>query len=153
MPDQLIERANRVLGKYLKKRSDISGITDIVYAVGKAIASTLGIRAKERHSNKVKNGNKRERKIKQQMKELRVRIARISNEIHHRKEHRKATRKEKEILKEIQARISGKKATTSALMIHREQLLDTMRYMKVKLEKMVFKAERVRNNVLFGEDE
>ena len=39
-------------------------------------------------------------------------------------------------------------------MIHREQLLDTLRYMKVKLEKMVIKVKRrVRNNTLFRPDE
>ena len=63
MQNQLIERANRVLGKYLKERSDIPAITDIVYAMGKAKAFTLGISEKERRSNKAKNGNRRERKI------------------------------------------------------------------------------------------
>ena len=88
------------------------------------------------------------------MKELRRQIAGINSQVHRRKEHRNATRTEKEILKKIEARISGKKTTTSALMIHREQLLDTLRYMKVKLEKMVIKVKRrVRNNTLFRPDE
>ena len=51
MQHQLIERANRVLGKYLKEKSDIPGMIDIVFAKGKAVASTFGIRAKERFSN------------------------------------------------------------------------------------------------------
>ena len=110
----------------------------------------MGITAKERRSNKAKNGN---RKIKQQMKELRQWIAGISNEVHRRKEHRKATRKEKEILKEIKARINEKRTTTSALIIYRDELLDTLRYMKVKLEKMLTKGKRVRNNTLFRQDE
>ena len=63
MQDQLIERANRVLGKYLKERSDTPTITDIVYAMGKAKVFTFGISEKERRSNKAKNGNRRERKI------------------------------------------------------------------------------------------
>ena len=78
---------------------------------------------------------------------------RTSNKVHRRKEHRKATRKEKEILKEIKVRISGKKTTSSALMIHREQLLDTLQYMKMKLEKMIIKGKRVGNNALFRQDE
>ena len=75
------------------------------------------------------------------MKELRQWIARISNELHRRKEYRRATWKEKKLLKELKVRRQGKKTTTTALMIYREKLLDKLRYMKVKLEKMLAKEK------------
>ena len=154
MPDELVKRSNRVLSKHLDEKSDIPEITDFVYAMGKAVASTLGIKTKEKRQNiKAKGGNRRERKTKCEMKELRQWIARISNELQRRKEHRRATWKEKNLLKELKVRIQGKKTTTTALMIHREKLLDKLRYMKVKLEKMLAKGKRVRNNLLFRKDE
>lgn len=72
MPDELVKRSNRVLSKYLDEKSEIPEISDFVYAMGKAVASTLGIKAKEkRQNNKAKDGNRRERKVKCEMKELR----------------------------------------------------------------------------------
>ena len=154
MPDELVKRSNRVVSKYLDGKSDIPEISGFVYAMGKAIASTLGIKAKEkRQSNKAKGGNRRERKFKCEMKELRQWIARISNEVNRRKEHRKATWKEKQLLKELKVRIQGKNTTTTALMIHREELLDKLWHMKVKLEKMLVKGKRAKNNALFRKDE
>ena len=154
MPDELVERSNRVLGKYFNEDRDIPEVTDFVYAMGKAIASILGIKTKvSKEKLKSKGGNRRERKVKREMKELRKWIARISNEVHRRKEHRKASWKEKKFLKELELRIEGKKTTTVALMTYREQLLDQLRYMKVKLEKMMVKGKRVKNNALFRKDE
>ena len=73
--------------------------------------------------------------------------------MHRRKEHRKASWKEEKFLKELELRIEGKKATTVALMTYREQLLDQLWYMKVKLEKMMVKGKGVKNTVLFRKDE
>ena len=36
MPDELVERSNRVLRKYFSEASDIPEVTDFVYAVGKS---------------------------------------------------------------------------------------------------------------------
>ena len=79
---------------------EIPEITDVVYAMGKAIAEKIGIMKKDRRQKKKPgNGNKRELKLKAEMKQLRQKVARISNEMHRRKEKRKATKRErKEIL-------------------------------------------------------
>ena len=64
MPDELVKRSNRVLSKYLDEKSDIPEVTDFVYAMGKAVASTLGIKTKKKRQNiKAKGGNRRERKL------------------------------------------------------------------------------------------
>ena len=151
MPDELVERSNRVLGKYFNEDRDIPEATDFVYAMGKAIALILGIKTKvSKEKLKSKGGNRRERKVKREMKELRKWIAQISNR---RKEHRKASWKENKLLKELELRIEGKKTTTVALMTYRELLLDQLQYMKVKLKKMMVKGKRVKNNALFRKDE
>ena len=154
MQEELVERSNRVLGKYFNEDRDIPEVTDFVYAMGKAIASILGIKTKvSKEKLKSKGGNRRERRVKREMKESRKWIVRISNEVHRRKKHRKASWKENKVLKELQLRLEGKKTTTVALMTYREQLLDQLRYMKVKLEKMMVKGKRVKNNALFRKDE
>ena len=68
----------------------------MVYAMRKAIAEKIGITKKDRQQKKKPgNGNRRERKLKAEMKQLSQKIARISNEMHRRKEKRKATKREK----------------------------------------------------------
>ena len=63
----------------------IPEIPDKVYAVGRAIERKMSIAQKEK-KGKVKrkptNGNRRERKLKAEMKELRQRIARANNELY-----------------------------------------------------------------------
>ena len=76
MNEVLIESKN----KFLKNNDEIQAITDAVYVMGNAVAKKMGIRKKER-SNKAKDGNRRERKIKDEIKELRRKTAQISNEL------------------------------------------------------------------------
>ena len=74
---------------------EIPEITDVVYAMGKAIAEKIGITKKDRQQKKKPgNGNRRERKLKAEIKQLRQKIARISNEMHRRKEKQRKGRKE-----------------------------------------------------------
>ena len=96
------ESAERILGKYLKDVDEIPEITDVVYAVGKAIAEKIGITKKDRQQKKKPgNGNRREHKLKAEMRQLCQKIARISNEMHRRKEKRKAMKREKRNLADL----------------------------------------------------
>ena len=84
MPIELQESADRILDQYLHGVDTIPEITDKGYAMGRAIERKMGIAQKEK-KDKVKrkptNGNRRERKLKAEMKELRQRIARTNNEL------------------------------------------------------------------------
>ena len=81
----------------------IPEVCDKVYAMGRDIASQLGVRVDKELPGKKKGnaegGNRRERKLKKEIKELRQKIAKTSNELYRRKQRRKATAKEKAILK------------------------------------------------------
>ena len=56
-------------------------ITDAVYAMGKAIVMIVKIKGKKR-KRKASGGNRRERKLKNKMKELFQLIARTGNELY-----------------------------------------------------------------------
>ena len=77
------ESTNRILDEYLHGDENIPEITDKVYVTGMAIAIKSGIVQKQanyRRKNKSSNGNRRERKLKGEMKRLGQQIARTSNE-------------------------------------------------------------------------
>ena len=79
------ERANKILNLYLENVDTIFEITDMVYAMGKAVAYTLGVKPKEKNQRRAKKAegeNRRERKLKAEMKRLRQDIARAGNELH-----------------------------------------------------------------------
>ena len=93
------ESANKILNLYLTNTDTIPEITDMMYAMGKAVAYAMGVKPKDknqRRARKAQGGNRRERKLKAEMKSLRQDIARAGNELHRRKQQRKATKKEKE---------------------------------------------------------
>ena len=124
--------------------------------MGRAIASKLGVRVDKEQPGKKKGnaegGNRRERKLKKEIKELRQKIAKTSNELYRRKQRRKATAKEKAILKELRTK-SQKDATSSNLRKVREIWLDQMRYKKVKLAKYTEKRRRKQDNIMFQRDQ
>ena len=71
MSDEIQERANKILLLYLPNADTISEITNILYAMGKAIGYAAGIKPKEGNENRPKNaegGNRRERKLKAELK-------------------------------------------------------------------------------------
>ena len=82
LTDELQKSANKILKIYLKiylKSADtLPEVTDIVYAMEKAIGSHLGVKQRDNHSTckrRGDGGNRRERKLKKEMKELRQNIA------------------------------------------------------------------------------
>ena len=94
--DEIQERANKILRLYLPSADTIPEITDIVYAMGKAIGYATEIKPKEGNENrpkKAEGGNRREHKLKAEMKDLRQDVARAKNELHSQKQQRKSTKK------------------------------------------------------------
>ena len=69
MPTVTQESAEPIPGKYLEVVNEIPEITDIVYAVGIAIAEKMRIKKKkEPRKSRPGNGNTRERKMKTEIK-------------------------------------------------------------------------------------
>ena len=123
--------------------------------MGKAIAFKLGMKQPKRNGAAKKDangGNRRERKLKKEIKELRQWIASTSKELFRRKVKRKATKKEKEILKQLKVQM-GKELTSNKLKIAKEQWVDKLRYKKVKLEKCIEKRKRKQDNIKFQREQ
>ena len=96
MSDEIQERTNKILRLYLPSTDTIPEITNIVYAMGEAIGCATGMKPKEGNGNrprKAEGGNRRERKLKAEMKEPRQDKARAGNELYRRKQQRKSTKK------------------------------------------------------------
>ena len=89
VPIELQEKADSILGHYLRGVDTIPEITDKVYAMGKAVEIKMGLPQNVSSRNgrqKPSNGNRRVKKIKREMKVLRQSIARAGNELHRRKQ-------------------------------------------------------------------
>ena len=106
-------------------------------------------KVKDRSAN---GENKREQKLKKEIKELRQIVAKMSNELYKRRQWRKATMKEKKINKELKFLIE-KDASTYNLRNAREQWLDKLRYKKIKLAKCEEKQRRKEDNIMFQWDQ
>ena len=77
---------------YLPNADTIPEITDIVFAMGKAVVCTMRVKPKQknqRRARKAEGGNRRERKLKAEIKRLRQDIARAGNELHRRKQQKR----------------------------------------------------------------
>ena len=156
MDSEIQERANKVLRLYLPSADTIPEITNIIYSMGKAVGHATGVKLKERNENgarKAEGGNRRERKLRTEMKRLRQDIARAGNELRRWKQQRKATKKEKEIIKHLRTSMNGQEVTPKNLLVVKEQWLDKLRYKKVKLEKWVEKRNRKKDNIRFQKDQ
>ena len=156
LDNQLKESAKRILSVYLKEVDTIPEICDKVYAMGRAIGIKLGKLVEVNHGNRKKrfmNGdNRREPKLKKEIKQLRQVVAKASNELYRRRTRRKATKKETKIIKELKALI-GKETTSYNLRNAREQWLDTLRYKNIKFSKCEEKRRRKQDNVMFQRDQ
>ena len=100
---------------YLKEADTIPEIYDKVYAMGRAIGFKLGkLVGSDKGERKKKSanvGNRRERKLKKEIKDLCQIVAKTSNELYRRRQRRKATKKKKDIIKEL--RVLVDKNTTN----------------------------------------
>ena len=151
---EIQESVNRIMSCYNRGKHTIPSITDKIYAMGKATEKKMGIDPNEKKNTKrLKNGNKRERKLEVEIKELRQLIARTSNEIYRRKQRRKGTPKDKKILKQLKKTMNETEPTTSVLMKHKELWIDEIRYKRVKLVKMIERGKRIMDNKIFERDQ
>ena len=95
----------------------------------------------DREKKSANGGNRWERNLKKEIKELRQIVAKTSNKLYRRRQRRKAIKKEKEIIKELRVLI-GKDTTNYNLRNAKEQWLDRLRYKKMKLAKCEKKTEK-----------
>ena len=67
LPKEIQESANRIMSCYIRGKNTIPNVTDKVYAMGKATKKKMGIdpNEKKKHtSKKLKNENRRKKKVK-----------------------------------------------------------------------------------------
>ena len=115
LPKDIQESANRIMSYYIRGEDGNPIITDQVYAMGKAIEKKMRIdtNEKKKHiSKRLQNGNRRERKLKAEIKQLRQLLASTSNEIYRRKQRRNGTPKEKKIIKQLKKTMNETELTT-----------------------------------------
>ena len=82
---------------------------------GKSFEKKIGIdpNEKKKHTSKIsKNGNKRERKLKAEIKEPRQLIARTISEIYRRKQRKMGKPKKKKILKQLKITMNETELTS-----------------------------------------
>ena len=156
LTDELKTSANKILSIYLLNTDSIPEITDKVYAMGRAVSFKLGVGQREQNGDrkqKPKEGNRRERKLKLEMKELRQGITRISNELHQRKVRRKASNKEKAILGNLKAKLNDVQLNSQKLRMVKEEGIDKLRYKKVKMQKYIEKRNKIQDNIMYQRDQ
>ena len=87
---------------------------------------------------KAEGSNRREHKVKAELKELKQDVVRVGNELHRQKQQRKSIKKEKRIMKELVAKINGKENTSKNLRIVKEQWLDKKHNIMFQRDQKVF---------------
>ena len=97
-------------------------------------------------------GNRQERKLKKEIKELRHIVAETSNELYRRRPQGKVTKKKTEIIKKLRVLID-KGTTNYNLRNAREQWLDKLTYKNIKMAKCEEKRRRKQNNIMFQWDQ
>ena len=90
------ERAKKILPVHLRKTISFDKLTNVIYAIACAIKTSM---SKKSSNNKPQKKNGQIVKCKQQLRELRQKVARASHEIHRRKSKQKLTEKERSIMK------------------------------------------------------
>ena len=78
----------------MEQTNDICKITEAVYAMGRNTEERMGIKKKDYQKNNKTSGNRRIQKIEKELKDTRIMVAQIANEMYCRKIQRKATQKE-----------------------------------------------------------
>ena len=153
VPEEVRKRANRILASHLvtPNTGTFEDITNAVYAMGKAIRKNLCETKKD--YGKVPKENRRLVRCRRQLKECRQKVARVSNEIHRKPSKRKLTAKERYALRTLRRQSKSKLENEYQLRMTKEKWLDQMRSKRVKLEKMIQKNQRLRENKMFEKSE
>ena len=79
-------------------------------------------------------------------------VAPIANEIYCRKMRRKATRKEKKILRQLKIKADNQLKSSESLVNVKEEWVEILRMLKVRLIKTRTRDARIRNKQMFEED-
>ena len=149
---QLKENTNQILNIYLKEADTILETCDKIYAMRRAIGFKLGKLVEGNQGDKEKKsanaGNRQERKLKKEIKELRHIVAKTSNKLYRKRQQRKVTKKAKEVIKELGVLIE-KDTTNYNLRNARKQWLHKLRYKKIKLAKCEEKWRKKQDNIMF----
>ena len=66
---------------------------------------------------------------------------------------RRTTKKEKEIIKKLTELTEGEGLLDQVILKYKEKWLDELRYEKIKLEKMIVRGQRIRDNNMFRVEE
>ena len=92
---RILSGSRKILIRHLGSDATMSEITDAMFVMEMTIGNVLKVIKKQvkRKKEKAKNGNRRELKLKEDIKEHRQLTARTSNELYIRKTSRKATKK------------------------------------------------------------
>ena len=106
----------------------------------------------ERKKKTENGGDRRERKLKKEIKELCQIVTKTSNELYRGRQLRKATEIEKEIIKELGVLID-KDTTIYNLKNVSDQRLDKLRYKKIKLAICEEERRRKQDNIMFQRDQ
>jgi len=152
LPENLVKQANNILKKVLVEKQTLKEIVDAVYAMGKTLMRKLGVK-EEQEGNRHHLMDRRERKKRDRIKELRQWIARISNELNRRKGNKSASKKEKMILLELRKMMKVNRLTKDELLRKKEAMLDEMRYQQATLRKMLEKGQKIKDNKTFSTKE
>ena len=150
VPEMVREKANRILAAHLKTNESFDQLSNAVYAMGCAVKKSLNEKVS---ANQPPKENRRIVKCRKQLKELRQKVYRVSNEVHRRKVSRKQTVRERNIMKKLRKQAGSQLENEHQLRMIKEKWLDQMRAKKVKLQKVTQKEKKIRNNRLFEKKE
>ena len=118
--------ANVIPEEYLARTNDICEITDATYAMGRNIEEHMGIKKKDYRRKNKTSGNRRIQKIEKELKDTRIMVAQIANEIYRRKMRRKAAREEKKILRQLKIKAKNQLKSSESLVNVKEKWVECL---------------------------
>ena len=114
------EIASMILTVYRRGTNSFDELTNAVYAMVCAIKKII---CKKNSNNKPPKENRRIVECEQQLRKLRQKEARASNEVHRRKYRRKLTKKERSIIKTLRKQANSKLEDDHQLRLTKEKWL------------------------------
>ena len=117
---------NVIPEEYFARTNDICEITDAVNAMGRNIEERMGIKKKDYRRKNKTSGNRRIQKIEKELKDTRIMVAQIANEIYRRKMRRKAAREEKKILRQLKIKAKNQLKSSESLVNVKEKWVECL---------------------------
>ena len=150
VPELVKGRANRILVVYLQGTNSFDKLTNAVYVMVCAIKKSMYERS---NKNEPPKENRQIVKCKQQLRELRQKVARASNEIHSKKSKQKLTEEEHSIMKTLCKQANFKLEDEQQLSLTKEKWLAKNESKKLKFQKIVQKEKSIKDNRHFERSE